>query len=197
MNDSSSSREDPTAAPVTKAGEPLRRQRFDAFAREHSGFLRGLAMKLCRSQFDPQDLVQDVLERAWNHFDDLPHANPRAWLARVMQNLFIDWTRKRASAPRPVPVEDVPLATPPPPEKDWWDEVTPEEVRAKVALLGDELRDAFVLHMFEDCSYVVIAERLGIPKATVGTRLLRARRKLKRLLSEGRKEAADVDDGED
>jgi len=186
MSDSSPSREESGAGSVTSLGEPLRRQKFDAFAREHGGFLRGLAMKLCRAQFDPQDLVQDVLERAWNHFDDVPPANPRAWLARVMHNLFIDWTRKRSSAPKPVAIEDVPLAAAPPAPRDWWDEVTPEDVRAKVELLGEELRDAFVLHAFEDCSYIVIAERLNIPKATVGTRLLRARRKLKRLLSEGR-----------
>jgi RNA polymerase sigma-70 factor (ECF subfamily) len=196
MNDSSQKREEAGAASVTSLGEPLRRQKFDAFAREHSGFLRGLAMKLCRAQFDPQDLVQDVLERAWNHFDDVPTANPRAWLARVMHNLFIDWARKRQSGPKPVAIEDVPLATPPPPQKEWWDDVTAEEVRAKAELLGDELRDAFVLHVFEDCSYITIAKRLNIPKATVGTRLLRARRKLKRLLSEGRAPEPVEDAGE-
>jgi RNA polymerase sigma-70 factor, ECF subfamily len=194
MSDSSSSREDSPGAHVTSVEDVARRRQFDGFAREHRGFLRGLAIKLCRSQFDPDDLVQDVLERAWKHFGDLPEANPRAWLARVMQNLFIDWVRRRASAPRPVAVDDVPLAAPPPVVADWWTEVSPDEVRAKVDELGPELRDAFVLHAFEDCSYIVIAERLGIPKATVGTRLLRARKKLKRLLSAGHAAAEDDDE---
>jgi RNA polymerase sigma-70 factor (ECF subfamily) len=33
-----------------------------------------------------------------------------------------------------------------------------------------------------DCSYDDIARRLGVPRATVGTRLIRARRKLRRIL---------------
>ena len=41
------------------------------------------------------------------------------------------------------------------------------------------------LHALEGRSYQEISERLGIPKATVGTRLIRARRKLKELLMPG------------
>jgi RNA polymerase sigma-70 factor (ECF subfamily) len=38
------------------------------------------------------------------------------------------------------------------------------------------------MHALENRSYQEIAATLGIPKATVGTRLIRARRKLRELL---------------
>ena len=40
----------------------------------------------------------------------------------------------------------------------------------------------YQLHALEGRSYNEIADRLRIPKATVGTRLIRARRKLRDLL---------------
>jgi RNA polymerase sigma-70 factor, ECF subfamily len=186
MSDRVSTREDLARSSVSPLEEERLRRKIDEISKEHRSFLVGLATKLCRSKFDPQDLVQDVFIRAWKHIDSLPpDANVRAWLARVMQNLFIDWVRKRASGPRAVPIDDVPLAIPEPVERDWWSEIAPEHVRAKMDALGPELKGAFELHTFESCSYAEIAERLKIPKATVGTRILRARRKLKQLLSEG------------
>ena len=54
--------------------------------------------------------------------------------------------------------------------------------------LEPEFREVFVLHAFERRSYRDIAAALGIPQNTVGTRLLRARRKLRVLLVGGPEE---------
>ena len=57
------------------------------------------------------------------------------------------------------------------------------DFRAAVSSLGGDFRLIYQLHAFEGQSYDQIASGLAIPKATVGTRLLRARKKLKALLS--------------
>jgi len=177
-------REDPGKAPVSSLEEARKQRQLGELARAHRDFLRGLAAKLCRSHFDPDDLVQDVLERAIQHFDRLPpDTNHRAWMARVMQNLFIDKIRRRDAAPGTTPIDDVPVATPPPEDVAWWENLDADDVRARVAELPVELRDAFALFAFEGCSYQEISARLDIPKATVGTRILRARRRLKELLT--------------
>jgi RNA polymerase sigma-70 factor (ECF subfamily) len=48
--------------------------------------------------------------------------------------------------------------------------------------LGPVYREVYVLHTFEHRSYDDIARELGIPRVTVGTRLHRARKKLREVL---------------
>ncbi|HZJ67409.1 MAG TPA: RNA polymerase sigma factor [Kofleriaceae bacterium] len=154
---------------------------MDELFRLHGDFLRRLARHLCRAAFDPDDLLQDVLERTVQHVDALaPHGDHRAWMARVMRNLFIDRLRRRAAAPAQDALpEDAPA--PPPESRAWWEGLDADDIRARMAGLPDEMRAAFELFVFEGCSYAEIARRLDIPKMTVGTRILRARRKLKQL----------------
>lgn len=158
-----------------------RRQRADDLFRAHGEFLRRLAARLCRSQFDPDDLLQDVLERTIHNVHTLlPNHDHRAWMARVMRNLFIDRLRRRAAAPAESALEDE-TPSPPAAAREWWEGLDADDIRARLTDLPEELRGAFELFIFEGCSYVQIAERLGIPRMTVGTRILRARRRLKQL----------------
>jgi DNA-directed RNA polymerase specialized sigma24 family protein len=53
--------------------------------------------------------------------------------------------------------------------------LTTAEVTAEVAALPAALAAPFSLFAFERASYKQIAARLGLPIATVGTRILRAR----------------------
>jgi RNA polymerase sigma-70 factor, ECF subfamily len=164
-------------------GDASSQKRLRALTHEHQDFLRGLARKLCRSHFDPEDLVQDVLLKTVAHFDRLPpDVNHAAWMARVMRNLFVDRVRSRASAPTPVDVDDVPLSAPAPDERAWWEELSSADIRAAAEQLPAELRDAFERFAFQRQSYKEIAAGLGVPVATVGTRVLRARRRLRALL---------------
>jgi RNA polymerase sigma-70 factor (ECF subfamily) len=178
--------EDPREATVSSFDDAWRRRQVDELFRANSEFLRRLAAQLCRSRFDPEDLLQDVFERTMQHAQALvPGGDHRAWMARVMRNLFIDRLRRRAAAPAQNALEDEPPA-PPPEAREWWEGLDTEDIRARMADLPDELRAAFELFVFEGCSYAEIATRLGIPKMTVGTRILRARRRLKQLFLAGR-----------
>ena len=174
-------REDGPPASVLPLDDARRRRQLDQLFRDHGEFLRKLARRLCRSAFDPDDLVQDVVERTVQHFDRLPAGvDHRAWMTRVMRNLFIDRLRRRASAPTALPLDAEPAA-PPPDDRAWWETLDAAAIEAQLERVPEELRVAFALFAIEGCSYQAIADRLGIPKATVGTRILRARRKLKQL----------------
>jgi RNA polymerase sigma-70 factor (ECF subfamily) len=170
---------------VGSLDDAWRRRQVDELFRAHREFLRRLAAQLCRSTFDPEDLLQDVLERTMQHVHELvPGGDQRAWMARVMRNLFIDRLRRRAAAPAQDSLEDE-MPAPSPESREWWEGLDAEEIRARMMELPDELRTAFELFVFERCSYAEIAVRLGIPKMTVGTRILRARRRLKQLFLAG------------
>jgi RNA polymerase sigma-70 factor (ECF subfamily) len=180
-----------TAESVTSLDDVRRQRRLDELCREHGAFLRRLAAGLCRSSFDPDDLFQDVLERTLQHFDRLPPGvDHRAWMARVMRNLFIDRVRRRATAPAAVELVEEPVS-PVPDGSVWWEKLSAEDIRARLQEIPGELRDAFSLFALEGCSYQEIAVRLDIPKATVGTRILRARRRLRQLFDQTYTGAAD------
>jgi RNA polymerase sigma-70 factor, ECF subfamily len=177
--------EDLREATVRSLDDAWRRRHVEELFRTHGEFLRRLAVQLCRSSLDPDDLLQDVLERTMQHVHALlPDGDHRAWMARVMRNLFIDRLRRRAAAPAQNALEDETPA-PPPESREWWEDLDAEDIRGRITELPAELRAAFELHVFEGCSYAEIASRLGIPKMTVGTRILRARRRLKQLFLAG------------
>ncbi|MBK9032789.1 MAG: RNA polymerase sigma factor [Myxococcales bacterium] len=172
-------------SPVEPIDELAKRRRLAELTRDHQAFLRGLARKLCRSNFDPEDLVQDVLLKTVAHYDRLPDGvNHAAWLARVMRNLFIDRVRARAAQPAQVGLDGTQAAGDPD-QIAWWETVTADDIRAVLPQLPVELRGAFERFAFEGQSYREIAAALDVPVATVGTRVLRARRRIKALLGGG------------
>lgn len=175
----------PSVDPRASAEEPAGSEPALAGAlREHHDSLCRSALQLCGNQADADDLVHDVYERAlrWRS-RTAKHSNPRAYLHSILRNLFIDRCRRARVRPRALPIEEaerVALCRPPSDESDRsWHAVTTEQVAAALAELPAEFRLVFELYAFEHLRYGDIAARLGIPAATVGTRLMRARARLR------------------
>jgi RNA polymerase sigma-70 factor (ECF subfamily) len=178
MSKPQATREDLGASSVTSEA----RVTLEQLTHEHHDFLFALARKLCRAYFDPADLVQDVLLKTVAHFDRLPAGvNHRAWMSQVMKNLFTDQLRRRKTRAGFDPAE-LPAAVAD--DAPWWHQLDADAVRAAVDSLPEELRETFDRFVFRGESYQVIAAALEIPKTTVGTRILRARRRIKVLLTE-------------
>jgi len=141
---------------------------------KHRAHLARVARQLCGNAFDADDLVHDVVETMLRR-PPPELANERAWLGRTLRNRFIDRLR-RITARREESLADRELAAEPP-----AGDVA--AVVAELARLPDPQRETLALFALEDCNYDEIAARLGIAKATVGTRILRARRTLARALA--------------
>jgi RNA polymerase sigma-70 factor (ECF subfamily) len=141
------------------------------------------AMGLERSVEDAEDLVQDTLERALRNLHQFqPGTNIRMWLFRIMYNLFVDRRRRRNAEPRNHHVETADLAAPEPDPLEPWEQIDHARVAATVADLEPQFRDVLELHLVSQ-TYREIGATLGIPPGTVGTRLLRARHKLRNMLA--------------
>jgi RNA polymerase sigma-70 factor (ECF subfamily) len=129
------------------------------------------------------DLVQDTFEKALLHRHRLiPGSNVRAWLYTIMSHRFQDVLRyERIRQTSEIDEGKVPnpesIALP------RWYALTTDQVRAAVEKLNPELRVAFERREFGRLSYGRIAEELGVPVATVGTRLVRARQRLREFLA--------------
>ena len=100
-----------------------------------------------------------------------------------MHNLFIDWIRRR-DARREDELKDVPV--PAVAEEAWWLSLTAQDVLRVLEKLPDEQRTVFKMFTFDGKNYDEIAAAQGIAKATVGTRILRARLRIREILVEER-----------
>jgi RNA polymerase sigma-70 factor, ECF subfamily len=158
---------------------------FDALVKEHYAALLAAARRLTASPADAQDLVQDVAERALKAFDQLPAgSNVRGWLFTILNHAFIDrCRRKKLENVQPLTAEDAEVVSAPTAEeKGRWESVSVDQVAQAVKQLPEDFRRVYAMHSLEGKSYAEIAQTLGVPKATVGTRLIRARRRLRDLL---------------
>jgi RNA polymerase sigma-70 factor, ECF subfamily len=155
--------------------------------REHGPSLIRTARRLCGNATDADDLVHDVYERALRSAERcVGHGNVGAYLHTILRNLFVDRRRRASRYPPPLPLEasDVgPWLPEPPAPVAAWADVTAEDLARALTELAEPFRVVFELHAFERLRYGDIAARLGIAPATVGTRLRRARSKLRRLLA--------------
>ena len=147
--------------------------------------LSRIAERLCANAADARDLVQDTFERVTRQGLPPDVRSPCAWLAKSMHNLFIDRCRAAARRPNHEPLADqhadITQIEPDPPEPAWT-LITVDDVREALAEIEPAYSEVYVLHTFEHRSYEQIAERLSIQRVTVGTRLNRARKKLREVL---------------
>ncbi len=175
---------------------------FDAVARAQADALFAFAMRLSGDSSEARDLVQDTFERALRRFDQLaPGSNVRAWLFTILHNGFIDRCRSRKAAPR---TESVDVVDPPASEKigpSLSMTITSTQLRVAIDRLEADFRIVYVKHAIEGRSYADISAELGVPVNTIGTRLARARRKLRTTLiamvgAEGADRDATEEEGE-
>lgn len=170
---------------------PYRNDRVACALREHRVALTRTARTLCGNLADADDLLHDVYERALRapRRDD-DHTNLRAWLHSILRNLFIDRCRYARRHPSPMSLDDIDVAEAQPEHVEAWESVTPAQLRAALVQIPTDFRRVFELHTFDGLRYEEIAARLDIASSTVGTRLTRARAKLRVLLLRS------LDDGE-
>ena len=130
-----------------------------------------------------QDLVQETYLRAWKYFDTFePGTNCRAWLFRILHNVWADqWRQSRLEFP--LTAEEETLFEP---YYDWEDEFFKDELsqglERALSQLPDVYRWAVMLADVEELSYQEISQVMNCPVGTVMSRINRGRRTLARLL---------------
>jgi RNA polymerase sigma-70 factor (ECF subfamily) len=144
-----------------------------------------IAARLCGNSADASDLVQDTLERAMRQGIPAEVRSTCAWLTTIMHNLFVDRCRAATRRPRHQCLEDLPCdiaQIEPDVAEPAWDRLTVGDIREALDAIEQVYRDVYNLHTFEHLSYEQIARQLSIQRITVGTRLSRARKKLRAVL---------------
>jgi RNA polymerase sigma-70 factor, ECF subfamily len=130
-----------------------------------------------------KDLVQETYLRAWKYFDTFePGTNCRAWLLRILHNVWADQWRQPRLEISLTTEEEAPIE----PYYDWEDEFLKDEFSQDVEWALSQLpgiyRWAVLLADVEEFSYQEIARVMDCPLGTVMSRINRGRRTLARLL---------------
>ena len=130
---------------------------------------------------DATDLTQDVFLHVFRKIDQFSgHSKFETWLYRVASNEALQHLRKQkrrshqSLTSEPMSQEE---------SKQIRDE-NKEILDVALSRVDPELRSIVVLRELEGLSYREIADVVGIPEETVGSRLNRARRELQKHLSD-------------
>ncbi len=185
------------AAPLDRRAEILDQEAlFEAEALPLLDQMYGAALRMTRSQADAEDLLQETYLRAYDKFDQYtPGTNMKAWLYRILTNLYITGYRKESRVPHTEssaelePWEEVQAAEQSgqgllSAETEALSELTHGQVREAVEDLPEIFRLPVCMADIEGFSYQEIAEILDIPRGTVMSRIHRGRKLLQTALIE-------------
>lgn len=162
------------------------RREFESLALPHLGAVYRLARQFAGAD-RADDLVQETFLRAWSRFHQFdPASNCRAWLCRILHNVWVsNWRKTRLELPV-ADLEDVHSEL----HYDWEAGVVREEMSGDLQWALDQLPDAFrwavLLADVEELTYQEISVVMNCPVGTVMSRINRGRRMLARLLASRR-----------
>jgi len=158
---------------------------FEKTILPHLDAAYNLARWLTGNEHDARDMVQESCLRAFKFFGGFRGGDARSWLLTIVRNTVYSWLQRRQKAEHVFQPEE---------EMEKFEDVSanPEElfarsanietVRAAIAQLSPEFREALVLREMENYSYKEIADIVGVQIGTVMSRLARGRRQLQRIL---------------
>jgi len=164
--------------------------RFERVMRPHFDAIYGAASRFAASKSDAEDLVQDVCLKAFQSLDELESMDyPRAWLLRVLYNLFIDGQRKNQRSPlgmtQGTPDDDAiefVASKQHQPDEQVDRMMQMDNILGAMKSLDKEQCVLLLLHDVDGYKLKELQSLTGLPLGTLKSRLHRTRVKLGRLL---------------
>ena len=158
--------------------------------------LYGGALRLTRNPADAEDLVQETYIKAFQAFDSFTQGtNLKAWMYRIMTNLYITNYRKAQRRPTQTSAEEITdyqLLSSASHESQGLESAEVEalkklptsEISEALNALSEDYRMVVYYADVEGLAYREIAEIMGVPLGTVMSRLHRGRKKLRDALKD-------------
>jgi len=189
------SREEKERAEVERilARDPALDDLFEAEMIPHHKALYRFAYKLTGDEDEANDLVQDTYLKAYRFIGSYEEgSNAKAWLFRILKNSFINNYRKQSKEPNKVDYEEAEnfLNTGISSYRETIDgrdkmfrSMVGDEVTRALNALPVDFRTVIILCDIEEFTYEEIAKIVDIPIGTVRSRLHRARKMLREMLT--------------
>ena len=169
------------------------RDLFESQALPLRQYLFGQAYSHTRNPHEADDLVQATFARGLEKFHQFKQGtNIKAWLSRIMANLFVSECRRRKRRPAAASIEGLEDMLPAETrddaqyhlegmpateviEDEGFLQSLDERLKCGLETMSKTYREAFILNTIGNLSYSQVARRLKIPTGTVMSRLHRAR----------------------
>ena len=158
------------------------RERFEKMVNALSGDLYRYAYLLCRNEAQAEDLVQETFMRAWRFLDTLrDERKAKSWLMTTVRREHARQYERYQPVFDNVELDQIAGGRETDPE--IW------TLRRALAELPLKYREVLLLQVIGGYSGAEMADMLDLPRATVNTRLFRARHRLRQALRSGETEA--------
>lgn len=149
----------------------------------------GTALRLTRSREEAEDLAQEAMVRAFDAFDRFDGSNFKAWILRIVTNLYINKYRQRQRGPQVGSLDEEGVLEPMSdgaeiPDRVLFDQALGSEVEEALAQIPVDFRMTVLLSDVEGMSYQEIADATGVPIGTVRSRLARGRSMMRKALED-------------
>jgi RNA polymerase sigma-70 factor (ECF subfamily) len=167
---------------------------FEKTALPHLDACFRLAVRLTGNKEDAEDLVQEAYLRAYRFFHRFePGTNFKAWIFKVLFNIFLNESRKRSNKNETVASPNLEFLSERmaikqghqrsnDPERAAIKSQMVEVLQKALKGLPEEFRVVVHLADVEGCNYKEIASIVGCPMGTVMSRLHRGRRLLREVM---------------
>ena len=159
---------------------PTREEELERIMDEHGDSLLRMCCLYLKDIHLAEDAVQETFLKAYRSMDSFRgDSAEKTWLTRIAINTCKDMKRTpwQRFIDRRKPPEDIPGGT-------FEQQMGDDTVSRAVMALPQKYRVPLFLHYYEGYSCEEISKFLGIPNATVRTRLRRGREQLKTDLQE-------------
>ena len=144
------------------------------------------ALRLTKNASDAEDLVQETYIKAYRFWDKFePGSNCRAWLFRILTNVFINEYRSRSRSPVAASTDELDdrflygrtpgVDSSGDPEQRMLSSILLDDVNRTIESLPKDFRLVVMLSFVERFSYREIADITGLHLGTVKSRLHRGR----------------------
>ena len=163
------------------------RESFERQAEKVFPSVLGTALRLTRSREDAEDLAQEAIVRAYDAYERFDGTNFKAWMLRIVTNLYINRYRQRQRGPQLGSLDDEGSIEPVSseaelPDRLLFDNAVGAEIEDALSKVPEDFRMAVILSDIESLSYQEIADITSVPIGTVRSRIARGRSMLRKAL---------------
>ena len=144
-----------------------------------------LALRMCGNAHDAEEVAQEAFVAAWKGMPAFRGESKfSSWLYQLTTNAAIDFLRREKRHRATTPIEDeVDLAAPGTPQQAAEAAEVRQTLQQALDTLTPEHREIFLLRQMRQLSYEEIGRLLGLEAGTVKSRLSRAKKQLREILT--------------
>ncbi len=157
---------------------------INQYIRQYGKRLYGFCLYLCANPFEADDLYQETWLKAVKHFSQYdPEKDFEPWITKICVNTYRNTLRRIARSPllnfTSNEEKDSILQSVPAPEKKDY-----SPLYEAIDRLPEKLRITVILFYFRDMDVKEAAMVLQVPEGTIKSRLNKARKLLKEVLTD-------------